>query len=158
MDSKDYQINIMETMAKREEAVAELYKVYGEKFAPYRQFWLELSEEEVGHAGLIRQLIEKLRAGLVFFNNERFTAQAINDSLEYVRENIESLKTKEISEINALAIAYDLETGLLERKFFEIVESDSVEIKHLLSSLAEATSHHREVVKRAFEEKRGANQ
>lgn len=154
MNLKGYQINVIEALAKHEEAIGELYKAYSEKFMSYKQFWIALFADEKDHSYWIRQLLGKAKDGFVFFQEDRFKIEAINTSSEYVREQIEALKTEKISEINALAIAYDLENALLERKFFEIFESDFIEIKNIFLDLAEATTRHREIIKKALEEKR----
>lgn len=156
MALKDFQIHTIELLAKQEELLGQLYREYSKKFLVYKKFWLNVSFEEINHAAWIRRFLKKAQEGMVFFNEQRFKIEAINTFSRYVMEQIDALKSNEVSDLNALAIAYDLENTLLENKFFEIFEEDSVEFKHLLLNLSYATKQHREKIKKALEEKKQA--
>ena len=112
----------------------------------YKQFWLELAQEETAHAVWIRNFRDKAEEGSVYFNEERFNIEAIQTYLREVKKDIAETKSKELSLINALSRALAFETSLIERKFFEIFEGDSVELKHILLNLAEATKKHGEKI------------
>ncbi|MFW6126220.1 MAG: hypothetical protein ACOC58_03860, partial [Chloroflexota bacterium] len=43
---------------------------------------------------------------------------------------------------HALSVTLSTEEALLERRFFEVFETDSVELKHVLQDLAHATEQH----------------
>lgn len=96
---------------------------------------------------------QTLEGGVVFLNKERFKGESIQVFKEYIEKQLSALANGEVSDKNALAIAVDIESALLEKNFFEVFESDSVEIKNTFNKLARATIEHRERVKRAMEEK-----
>jgi len=78
--------------------------------------------------------------------------------LEYIRQEIKSAQENGIAEVSARAIAYALEDALLEKKFFEIFEGDSVELKHVLSDLEESTKKHRELIKKNLDAEKMAQE
>ena len=154
MNLKESQIKVIEMLARNEEAVSKLYKAYAEKFPAHKGFWSRLAEEEIGHAGWIRKLHSKVKEGSVYFNEGRFKIEAIQTSLDYLNDWLVKARKEEISLINALSLAWDIENALMERKYFEIFEGDSVELKHVLTDLADSTKNHRDRVKRALDENR----
>ena len=156
MNLKENQIKTIEALANHEEAISELYRKYSDKFPDYEQFWLGLAEEEVLHAKWIRELRDDIEEGTVFFNEGRFNIVAIQTSLKYIRRQIVDSESQEISLIIALSLALDTEEALLERKYFEIFEGDSVRLKHVLQDLAEATDLHRDRIKKALKEEKQA--
>jgi len=151
MESKEYQV--LELLAKHEEKVGELYSVYASKFQEYNEFWSILSEEESTHAKWIRDFANMIKSGTVYFN-KRFNVEAINSSLAELNGEIIKAKNDELTLINALSTAYYFEIALIERKFFEVFEGDSVELKHLLIDLSKATIKHQKKTKKAFEKER----
>lgn len=142
MNLEENQIKTIEALANHEEAISQLYRKYGDKFPDYEQFWLGLAEEEVLHTKWIRELRDDIEEGTVFFNEGRFNIVAIQTSLKYIKKQIVDSENQEISLPFALFLALDIENALLERKYFEIFEGDSVGLKHVLQDLAEATELH----------------
>ncbi len=56
--------------------------------------------------------------------------------------------------INALSIALYIEEALIERKFFEVIEGDSVGLKHVLLDVAAATRSHIDRVRKVWSKHR----
>jgi len=152
MNSEDNQIKVIEVLASHEEAISELYRKYSDKFPDYEQFWLGLAEEEVLHAKWIRELRDDIEEGTVFFNEGRFNIVAIQTSLKFIEKQIVDSESQEMSLIIALSLALDAENALLERKYYEIFEGDSVRLKHVLQDHAEAEDLHRDRIKKALKE------
>ncbi|XOB40941.1 MAG: hypothetical protein ACKKMP_03540 [Candidatus Nealsonbacteria bacterium] len=146
MELKEYQNEAIEGLIDNEEALSELYKIYSEKFPDDKEFWLGLSQDETVHANWIRNLRDRTKKGSAFFNEDRFRLEAIKTFLGEVNKQISEAKFKKLLPINALSTAYYLESSLIERKCLEVFEGDSVELKHLLKNLAEATKKHSEKV------------
>lgn len=150
---KEHQINIIELLAEHERAISDLYKTYADKFQEYNDFWLSLSKEELEHVGWLMGLTEKIKEGGVYFNEGRFAAEAIKTSLTEVKKQINEAK-KGVSLIEALSAAYYFELALIEKKYFEIFEGDSVELKHVLINLSEATKIHQDKTKEFLDKER----
>ncbi|KKQ77273.1 MAG: hypothetical protein US98_C0008G0010 [Parcubacteria group bacterium GW2011_GWC1_38_6] len=154
MDTKEYQENIISLLANHEMALSDLYELYCDKSSEYRLFWLDISREEIIHARWIYQLEESIRKGFVHFNEERFKAELIQSNIDFIKKEMEKAQKEDISDMGALAMAYYLEDALLEKKFFEIFEGDSVEFKNVLKNLARATEEHRERIKETLKKER----
>lgn len=150
------QIEIIEALAGQEEAISRLYRAYGQNFPEDRGFWEALSGEETGHAQWIRDLSAKIGGGGVYFNENRFRIEAIRSSLEYIERENAAAAVGGQDGIEALSVAYMLEDALLEKKFFEIFEGDSIELKHILADLAQSTTEHRERIRRKLDAEKSA--
>ena len=77
-----------------------------------------------------------------------FKEAAIETSLEYVKSKLAEAQKEKISAKRALSVARDLESGLIEKKYFEVFESDCREMKQIFLDLAADTrEHHRRIEK-----------
>ncbi len=156
MSLKEDQINVINLLIECEKSVAELYRIYADKFQEYSDFWMSLSKEELEHARWLMQLKEKIEEGGVYFNEKRFTEEAINKSLGYIKEQISEAKG-ELLLIKALSVAYYLEISLIENKYFEVFEGDSIELKNTLMKLSKETKIHQSKIKGFLEKEREKN-
>ncbi|MCP6718368.1 MAG: hypothetical protein KJI70_02420 [Patescibacteria group bacterium] len=153
MKLKNYQIEILKALIKNEEKLAELYKIYSEKFLNYKDFWLDLIKDEIAHATWIRRFWEKTEQdSSLYFDENRFNLEAINIYSQEVKKQISEAKFSEMTIMNALSTAYYFEIALIERKFFEVFEGDSVELKHTLKDLHAACINHSNKVSKKLKE------
>jgi len=143
MHSLAEQFEAIGLMAAHESAIAELYRAYAARFPRCETLFLRLAEDEVEHARLISALAAKVRTGEVQVDPGRFRAPALLSSLDFVRERFQEAQKGEVSLAAALAAARDLELGLIEKRFFDILEGDAPEIRQLLQTLADETGAHR---------------
>ncbi|MHC4500405.1 MAG: hypothetical protein ACYS9T_05325 [Planctomycetota bacterium] len=144
MTDKDKQIETIEMLAKHEEAVGQLYKAYAEKYTDHRDFWLGLSGDENQHALWINELYSKVEDGSVHFKQDRFQMPAIQHSLNYVQKMLLKSQEPDFELTEALSTAWYIEDALLEKKFFDVFETDSADLKETLRKLSEATTEHRQ--------------
>ncbi|EKE18922.1 MAG: hypothetical protein ACD_9C00199G0002 [uncultured bacterium] len=153
MDEKEYQLEIVEKMARNEDRLNELYVKYAHQFPSRSEFWNGLAREEVGHGAWIRTLKSRIEDGSVKFGTDRFNVDMINDFYTYVQQ--QELKiNKGMPLISALVAAKEIEELMLEKKFFEVFHGDSLELQTLLLALEYSTKNHRSVVIDAWEEER----
>ncbi|MGB2696592.1 MAG: ferritin family protein [Candidatus Zixiibacteriota bacterium] len=152
MSTKDEQINIVDTLAKHEEAINRLYRTYADKFPDHQEFWMNLATDESKHSEWLRKLLDKAKEGTVFIDEKRFKVQAIQTSLDFILRQIADAENDKIEFKNALSVALDIERAMIEKKYFEVFEGDSVELKHVLLALAESTKEHIHRVERAWTE------
>jgi len=149
----EHQLNILQLLKIHEDAISQLYASYSNKYQEYGQFWSTLSKEELTHASWIEKLTKMVKDGKIYFDGGRFNLEAIKSSLaELKRALIES--KGELPLIKALSTAYYFEIALIERKFFEVFEEDSVELKHTLMNLSKETQDHQKRIKEVFEKER----
>ena len=150
MPSNEIQLKTIKLLIEHEKAISALYKEYERKCPEQKDFWLRISDEEIEHANWISTLYLQVEKGSLNFQEERFKIEAIKTSLEYIKDRISEAQNKEISAKNALSVARDLENGLLEKKYFEVFESDSKEIKIILRRLMVATREHRNKIEKIW--------
>ena len=151
MDQLEYQIEIVNQMAKNEVKLSELYAKYSHNFASRKDFWEELAREEVGHGAWISTLRKRIEDGSVIFSSERFNIDLLNDFHDMVQT--EELRISQgIALIDALVASRKIEETLLEKKFFEVFKGDAPELETLLLALEYSTKNHREIVNKACEE------
>ncbi len=143
---------ILEAMKEHEQALAHLYELYAGKFPEYKDFWNELSQEEVQHAGWIEKLQDEIEDSADDFVVERFPVGAIQHSTEYVKKLADTAEQPDFVLINALSTALRLEEALMENKYFEVIETDSVKTKHTLSMLAQSTQQHYQRVRKLWQQ------
>ncbi|MBN1509376.1 MAG: hypothetical protein JW955_21195 [Sedimentisphaerales bacterium] len=150
MHITDAMVREVDVLKKHERAIGRLYAAYARRFPKDSDFWLSLSEEEEQHARWIESLqarLEQEPGGRVV---KRFPIAAIHHSIRYIDELIDGTNRVDLTPIKALSSALDVERALLENRYFEVFESDSPEVQHLLTSLAQGTKAHIEKIQEAW--------
>ncbi|MDD4858892.1 MAG: hypothetical protein PHR56_01605 [Dehalococcoidales bacterium] len=143
--------DILEKLASNEESVATLYKTYGEAFPVLGEFWNSLAGEERNHASWIRGLGAQTENRRIFVSEKRFNAVAVQTVLDYLAKELARLNIEKIPIVEALSITVSIEQSLIESKFFEVFETDSVELKRTLTKIRDDTLVHRNKAKDALE-------
>ena len=154
MDLKENQINVIEMLARNEEAISRLYTAYADKFPDYKDFWSDLANEEIGHSNWLRGLSPQIREDSIYFNEGRFKPGAIQTFLNYLERELAKAREQKMLLVNALSTALYIEEALIERKYFEVIEGDSAGMKHILLDLAAATENHIDRVRKVWSKHR----
>ncbi len=154
MDLKANASEVIEAMAKNEEAVSRLYQSYADRFPAQKAFWSGLAADETSHAGWIRGLQVKMREGSLAVNRDRFKTQPVRGFSAYLERELASAREPGISPINALSVAMYVEESIIEQRFFEAFASDAPELKRVLVDLAAATKSHLEKVREEWGKQR----
>ena len=140
---------LLAVLKEHEELLAELYKAYAERFGENRDFWMELSRDETSHASWLNDLQDQIADCPDAMVAERFPVAAVEASIKYVKRQIEKAGKPEFKNANALSIALDLETALIENKYFEVMEGDHPRVKQVLQLLKQDTREHLDMVREA---------
>jgi len=154
MRSQADQLQTIGLIGAHEAAIAELYRAYAARFPQYATLFTALFEEEIAHARLLAEFVEKVRTGTVQIQSDRFTPQAIHASLDHIGERLKEARKGEVSALAALSTAVDLENGLIEKRSFEVVETDAPELQRILRTLLTDTTAHGERLRAAWETER----
>jgi len=152
LNKKHGGIDEIEALAMHEEVIRDLYIAYARRFPEHITFWEQLANEEQAHAGWIRNLLRNAEDGELEIVPGRFRLKAIETSMKYLRNEAEKSRTKEIDIGYAAEIAREVESALIDRKFFEIFETDSEVLQDTLTALQNATKEHRKKVDEFFKE------
>jgi len=156
MHSEVDQLHTIGLLAAYESAIADLYRAYAEKLPERREFFDRLAADEVTHARRIAGFVQGVRTGSVSIDPGRFSEETIIASLDHVRKQVEQGRKTNVSLVDALSISADIESAMIERRFFDVFEGDSGELKQLLRGLAAATEAHRARLLQALEKERQA--
>ena len=150
MHIPDTVIREIDVLREHEKVIGRLYAAYAARFPQDRDVWLGLSQEEQQHAAWIESLqakVEQESSGLLV---NRFPVEAVKHSIDYVNKLIDNANRPDLTPVKAFSAALDLERALLENRYFEIFETDSAEVQHVLNSLAQGTKAHIERVQQAW--------
>jgi len=148
-------VEVLDKLAQHEELIGKLYEAYANVFPELKDLWNLLSKDEHQHATWIKELnLQASSDSRLFINNHRFKIEAINTSLEYIHKEIDRVNISPIPTIEALSITFYIEQSLIESRLFEVFETDSVELKHLLLKLNNETVNHRTKVREVLDRHR----
>lgn len=141
---------VIEAMARNEEAVGRLYQTYADRFPAQKDFWSGLAAEEVAHAAWIRGLQARMKEGALSISKDRFKLQPVRAFSSYLEREMASAREPGLSPINALSVALYIEESIIEQRYFEAAAADSPEMKRVLADLAGATRAHLEKVRQVW--------
>jgi rubrerythrin len=142
MSLNEKQLDVLSKMAANEEMVGRLYRAYAGRFPKYNALWSGLAEEETKHAAMILKLISMVDSDSLFFKDGRFNKNAIKTFNNYLeRETVKAVRL-ETPLIEALSTTLYIEDSLIEKKYFDVFETDSLASKQLLAKLSEDTRTH----------------
>ena len=118
----EYQENVLELMKSYELLLEDLYAAYAKKFPEYIEFWTKISKEEESHAYWIETLRNQIGNKEVYFNEERFNIQPLNECIKEAQAKVVEANSESITMIEAISSSVVIESGMIERKFFEVFE------------------------------------
>ena len=144
----------LELLAVNEETVGRLYSVYAERLPESSDFWNALAAEERSHARWIRRFKEEDASAAMPVKPDRFKNVAIRTSIDHTEGEIAAARVGNIKPTNALSIANAIEQSLIESKFFEVFETDSIDLKRLLFKLRDETREHARTVLESWSQHR----
>ena len=152
-DQKEKLYDSFKILFEAELTIARLYEECARLWPKEKEFWLQLVEEEKGHATILVK-IEKLvseRPDIVR-PGKKFDFKEIQDFLAAVVSGIEHLKAGELTHKEALDIANVVENSAVELNYFQLIESDDEEITRMLNQVHQDTVRHRELIEKASKE------
>jgi rubrerythrin len=141
---------LLTILQEHELVIGRLYGAYAQRFPDYAHFWEKLSEEERKHAACLKSLRTQMQNDPDIVIVERFSTDAVEFSIRYVKELIERSGQPEFKIINALSLAMKLEEALLENNFFEVLAGDTEDVRGVLEILTHETKRHFQILKNAF--------
>jgi rubrerythrin len=133
-------LTVVRLLAENEELISDLYTAYAKRFPEHADFWSGLAVEERDHARWLRELGSRVEEGSLYVNEDRFRREPIRLFHEYLEGELRRQAPMPLA--RALSVALSTEQALIERRFFEVFETDSAELKHILRDLASATEEH----------------
>ena len=115
MPNLEQVLSTMKIMAEAEYAVEVMYRRCAAKWKEDEAFWLRLAAQEEKHARNIERMSAILSHKPDLFQTRRSVHPAAVETFrDYIRSNIEKVKAQDVSKLNMLYIARDIENSLLE--------------------------------------------
>ena len=140
-------MSLLALMAQNERLVGDLYIKYSNKFSEGKVLWEKLAQDEEMHASWLTIQQTNLDKGLVSIDSKRFNESAIKAFSDYLKSEMGRLDAGEVSLINALSVSLYIEQSLIEHKYFEVLDSDSEEMKNTLTKIKKETEVHSNRIK-----------
>lgn len=140
--SKENNLTILDLFEAHETTLHELYNLFASKFSTYEDFWHGIAEEEKVHARWIREIRSKAAKGDINVFADMVSLSTLQNSLEYLQNQIHLFSSEESTVDQAFALAMQLENSIIERGIFDIVKIESEPVKKTLLNLVEKTRMH----------------
>ncbi|UCG63141.1 MAG: hypothetical protein JSV52_07630 [Candidatus Zixiibacteriota bacterium] len=154
MDYRGSDTDALQMLIDHENTISELYTAYADRFADRRQYWLNLAHEETEHADELRKLLPLADKGNRVLNTSGFKPAAVNTSVSYLRDQIRQARGGLVTLRDALSTALDLEKAMIERKFFDILDTPAPEAQSVLITLTDGTQKHIETIETEWQKLR----
>jgi rubrerythrin len=138
-------------MAAHEAAVADLYLACARIYPELADLFQSLAKAEQDHAKSIADFVAKIKEGSAQIPPDRLDSQVVLTSLDSVQEILKEVRRGEIDRDDILAKCVELEETLLEKHCFDVVESDTPDLRQLLQKLSADTATHRDELRQALE-------
>jgi rubrerythrin len=149
--------DILEMIIRHELVIKQLYERFAGLFTDRKDFWQRLAEDEQRHANTLGMLRSESNVNKLLLHEGQIKPQAIKLSIGYVESQIERAQKGTINILQALSIAKDLESALLEKQFSKLSDFASKEMRALLLNLASETERHRKAIVEALDAEKQKN-
>ena len=135
---------ILEPLRDLEIAIGYLYEACADIFPNNADFWLALKAEEEGHARNIVEMIEIIyNKPHTFDLGSPIRKEAVQTFSDGVKETLEKIKNGKLEKERILIILKDIERGLIESKYFDVLKSEDVTYNRFLIKIRQETFAHR---------------
>jgi hypothetical protein len=141
-------------LAKNETAIGSLYREFAKRMPEEKDFWNHIAEEEDDHANKINILNDSVHAGNLGFREGRFNINDVERISRFIKEEMFRAKNGLLSKKRMYQVAEEIETGLLESKFFEVFDADDEGSKKILNEIRLETIEHLKSVRKHLSEVR----
>lgn len=150
MTDSDEIIEIVNLLAQNEQALADMYFAYSEKFPSFR-LWSYLNEEEEKHNDLVLSILDNVEDGSVQFNDMHFSIRTITIAIDQVLEEIAIIEDGDRKLEQAIEFALKMEKSMLEKNFLNYFSSEDPGIQNVLNQLRKDTKSHHKMLETAQE-------
>jgi hypothetical protein len=141
------QHEILQCLVRWEKSIGALYAQYARAFPSMSKFWSNLAVEEAGHARLLQAIEKLLDEGQIFWNIGQFTPEALHKELAFVDDAIDRAIHGKVGAREAVFAAVKIEAGMLESRFYSVIQSSSPGFAAVAEKLVRATENHVERIR-----------
>lgn len=141
----------MEVLVDSEETVGRLYELYAKAFPEHENFWMALAVEEADHASAALDLIGFVNEGNAAFLRDSLPLDDVEKLRGEVQEQLEHVERKDITFMDALNAAREVEKTMVEGAFYRAFEGERDDVRGLLEYLDGSSKRHLSVVELEIE-------
>jgi rubrerythrin len=150
MEAGNDPLAVIEALAEHEETLGALYAAYADLYPAAQALWRTLSDEEHGHATLLRSLPNQTNELASFIDARRFQLEEVRAETVRLRSVVRTAPFAGMDLLGAFRLALKLEDSLIESQVFIVSEGDAPAVAAVLTRLAEATEGHRKHLSESF--------
>ena len=132
----------IELIAKHEAMAKCLYLTFAIAYPGMSTFWHHLAEEEEQHFLLVKVLEDDIRNNDISFHRPAFSQGQISDSLAWICARKERVQHGGVSINEALSMCIQIEQGMVENKFFDVMANDNENVRKTLVQLEQSSIDH----------------
>jgi hypothetical protein len=143
--------SIAELLARCEDKLGLLYRIYADRFPRYRDFWITLSTEKAELARMFRELDGMVKSGKALINSYALRMPMVVTFFNYIIEVIQKAEKDPLTPVNAVSIAMNIEQSTIITKHLEYLTVPSADAKDFFQRLLAKTWDHREKIQTHWE-------
>ena len=143
---------LVQEIRRHELILAKMYKQFSKSHPNQKQFWSKLAHEESMHAKWIKSLGQHYRNGNIGLTDVKISPQAIKTSISHLERQTEASKNGNLTLLNAVSIALDIEKSMIDNKIFEIFDLTDAKNVKIRAGLEKETVKHRQKLEQLYSE------
>lgn len=145
--SEKEHLEMISLMEQHELAIQKLYEAFAQKLPEQGAFWLKMAGEEAEHVFMMQAIKRFGEAGQIRLKADcPVHPQQIQHALKHIKLYLTELQDHHVSSKRAIAIARELEEGVLEKHHSRIFETECKQAQELLDKLCLETENHRKAL------------
>lgn len=146
-------LSVLEKMREHELSMAELYQTCSKVWPVDKEFWADMEQAEIRHAQHLEKMVKFLSERPESFKWGRsLKPVAIETATSGIRLNINRLKKGALPLYKTLVTARDLDQSIIESKYGEVIKTDDIEFRSLMSEVVSDTRSHLDRLNRKIKE------
>ena len=138
------QRRIVDRLVEWEELIGQLYAVYARRFREKRALFEEMASEEREHAAALREIRALLDEGHLLENIGEFNGARVDEEIALVRKALERAERPSVRLQDAVALAREIESSVIESQFYDVVRCPAPQFDALVERLRGGTQGHLE--------------
>ena len=145
-------IELIQEIRRHELILAKMYRQFSKSHPNHKGFWSKLAHEEAIHAKWIKSLGQHYQNGNIGLADVKVSPQAIKTSISHLERQTEASKNGNLTLLNAVSIALDIEKSMIDNKIFEIFDLMGVKNGRIREGLEKETAKHRQHLEKLYTE------
>ncbi|NQT32964.1 MAG: hypothetical protein HQ594_04755 [Candidatus Omnitrophica bacterium] len=146
MDRQELRFKVIGLLCAIEQKVSDIYAVYAQKIPEHKDFWLELSGEEVDHVEMIRELGACAAFGRVDYDGEKFNVGELESTLAWLEGLYQDAQKTSPAMEGALVVSIKIERTIAESNCYQAFIPRIPGTSDFLDNMANALREHAERV------------